>query len=311
MMNAANRQLTNHPRKLGRQLMVPVICLGLIGIFYAEENWRGKRAWEQCKQALASGNIPLNWTNYMPAAIPEDQNVFGVPEMVTWFSYEHGAGWPDFARVLPSPAFPGFDISSNTPALTVAEIMIGQPDTPTPTNFTELRWDDPGSRIQAANLINRGLGPIAKASQSPIGVGLMLREPYEVQPARILLRCQTPPTAKDLETFLPGSIIQANTGTAEKVLKFEPQGDGSYRVTIPRLGRAADYLAWSEILEPQFALIRGALRRPYAQLPGLYTNPHRVPIVNFVAVRNCAANPGSPGAMSPLAGYSREKHWRN
>ena len=301
-MNAANRGSANHRGKPGWRLIVPAVCLGLLGLFYGEEDWRGRHAWEQSKHALASQKIPLNWTNYLPAAIPEDQNVFGVPEMLKWFSYNNGAGWIDFARVLPSPTFPGFDITSNTATMTVAEIVIGQPGTATPDNFTELPWTDPAARSKAAELINRALGPIAKAPQSPIGVGLMLHDPYEVRPARVFIRCPTTPSEKELKEFLPDSIIQANAGLPERVLKFESDGDGSYRVTIPQLARAADYLAWSDGLELQFAVLRRALQRPYAQLPGIYANPHTVPGVNFIAVRNLAQTLGARAQCHLLLG---------
>lgn len=206
-MKAANPGLTNRRHKLRRRLIVPAICLVLVGLFYAEENWRGKRTWEICKSALKTQGIALNWTNYLPAAIPENQNVFGVPEMVRWFSYDHGAGWSDFARALSSATYPGFNLTSNTAAMTVAEIMTGPPGAFAPDNAIELRWDDPAARAEAASLINHALGPIAKTPQSPIGVGLMLREPDEVQPARIFLRRQTAPSEKELQEFLPDSVI--------------------------------------------------------------------------------------------------------
>src|SRR5579862_1861243 len=98
------------PGPMSRRLIVSTICLVLAGLFYAEEDWRGMRTWEMCKSHLKTEGIALNWTNYIPAAIPENQNIFGVPEMVRWFSYENGAGWSDFARVLPSATYPGFNI---------------------------------------------------------------------------------------------------------------------------------------------------------------------------------------------------------
>jgi hypothetical protein len=301
-MNAANPALTTRRHKLRRWFIVSAIGLVLISFFNAEETWRGKRAWEICQRDLKTQGVALIWTNYIPAAVPEDQNIFGVPEMVRWFSYEHGAGWGDFARALPSATYPGFNLTSNTAAMTVAEIMTGRPGTSTPDNSTELRWDDPAARSEAANLINHALGPIAKTSLSPIGIGLMLREPYEIQPARIFLRRQTAPSEKELQEFLPDSVIQANTGLPERVLKFEPNGDGSYRVTMPRLARAADYLAWSDGLEPQFALIRRALLRPYSRLPGLYTNPNTVPGVNFISVRNFVQTLGARAQCHLLLG---------
>src|SRR5215471_21734164 len=106
--------LTSRGRKLRRWLTVSAICLVLVALFYAEENWRGKKTWEQCKRVLRTQGIALDWTNYIPAAVPEDQNIFGVPEMVRWFHSLIGLGWGDLARTLPSETYPGFNINSNT-----------------------------------------------------------------------------------------------------------------------------------------------------------------------------------------------------
>lgn len=294
--------LTGRRRKLRRWLIVSVVGLGLIGLFYAEENWRGQRVWEKCKRALQTQGIALNWTNYIPAAIADNQNIFGVPEMVRWFHGRIGAGWSDFARALPSETYRGLNIDSNTARLPVAEIMIGLPGTPAPDNFTVMRWDDPDSHTEAARTINNALGPTARAPQSPIGIGLMLRRPEEVQPARIFLQCQTAPSVKDLNEFLPDSIVHANVGLSERVLRFDPDGDGAYRVTMPRLARVADYLDWSEGLEPQFDLIRRALQRPYSQLQGSYDNLNRVPNPDFRAVRDLSQTLGARAQCHLLLG---------
>ena len=33
-----------------------------IALFYVEENWRGKRAWENCKRQLEAKGLVLNWS---------------------------------------------------------------------------------------------------------------------------------------------------------------------------------------------------------------------------------------------------------
>ena len=48
---------------------------------------------------------------------------------------------------------------------------------------------------------------------------------------------------------------------------------------------ARKYLAWSDQFEPDFDLIREALKRPYARMDGDYSRPAEIPIPNFVAVR--------------------------
>jgi len=279
---------TRRWRKQRRCLAGLAVCLVLFGLFYTEENWRGQRAWENCKRGLKAKGLELNWANYVPAPVPDDENVFGVPEMQRWFSGGNVAAWKDLVRKLPSSSYPAVNIDSNTARMPVAEVTIGLPGMPVPEGSIVLRWDDPASRTEAAKLLNNALGPTAKAPQSPIGIGLMLRRPEEVQIARIFLRCQTAPTQKKLQEFLPDTILHADAVLPERVLRFEADGNGSYRVTMPVLARVADYLAWSDGLEPQFALIRQALRRPSSQMQGFYGTPNTVPGPNFRSVRTPA-----------------------
>jgi hypothetical protein len=276
---------TKHWRKQRRRLGGFVVCLILLGLFYAEENWRGKRAWENCKRALVAQGIELNWAKYIPAPVPDDENVFAVPEMHSWFARGVGAGWKGLAKNLSSPTYPGVNIDSNTPRMLVAEVTIGLPGVSASEGSVPLRWDDAASRAEAARLLTNVLGPTAAAPQSLIGLGFMLRAPEGVQPARIFLQCQAAPTEKDLQEFLPDALLRANSGLPDRVLNFEPNGNGSYRVTMPVLAKAADFLAWSEQLEPQLALIRQALQRPSARLPSYYGNPKTLPIANFSSVR--------------------------
>ena len=296
----------SHRCKVRLVLIVSAVCAVFVVLFYVEEDWRGKRAWEQCNRSLQTQDIALNWTNYIPAPVAQDQNIFGVPEMIKWFSYQSGAGWVDLAHNLTSQTYPDLDFNSNTVRMAVAEIMIGLPGASAGNGWTVLRWDEPASRAQAAKMIDDALGPIARLPQSPIDVGLMLRNPDEVQPARIVLQCQSAPSEKEVEKFLPDSVIHATTNLPERVLKFESDGEGSYRATMPRLARAVDYLAWSSGLEPNFNLIRRALERPYSQMPGLYANPNTLPMINFISMRNLVQTLGTRAQCHLLLGRPEE-----
>lgn len=57
----------------------------LIGLFYAEEDWRGKRAWEACKRDMEIKGFEMDWAKHIPEPVPDDQNIFKVPEMQKWF----------------------------------------------------------------------------------------------------------------------------------------------------------------------------------------------------------------------------------
>src|ERR1041384_1470771 len=69
----------------------PVQCLlvlggALIALYYAEENWRGKHAWEVCRRQLEAQGASLDWSDYIPAPVPDEQNIFKAPKMSEWFA---------------------------------------------------------------------------------------------------------------------------------------------------------------------------------------------------------------------------------
>ncbi len=67
-------------------LVIGLICL-IVGIvvFYAEEDWRGKRAWKNYKHKLEARGASLDWAAYIPAPVPDEQNIFEAPRMEEWF----------------------------------------------------------------------------------------------------------------------------------------------------------------------------------------------------------------------------------
>ena len=64
------------------------VLLGLFAItvaFYGFENWRGKRAWQQCKRTIEARGRTMDWLNNIPAPIPDELNVLKAPHMGDWF----------------------------------------------------------------------------------------------------------------------------------------------------------------------------------------------------------------------------------
>jgi tetratricopeptide (TPR) repeat protein len=58
--------------KLG---MIVLAALALLTVlFYGEEDWRGKRAWEKCKRDLQAKGEVLDWSKFIPAPVPDAQN---------------------------------------------------------------------------------------------------------------------------------------------------------------------------------------------------------------------------------------------
>jgi len=296
---------SNPWRQLRRCLVGLAVCLTLICLYYTEELWRGQRDWAIAKSRLEAKGVNLNWTANIPAPVPDDQNVFGVPEMQKWFVGRGDAGWIDLCKKMSSMTYPGISMT-NSPRMVVAELTTGLPGTPMPDGVTALRWDDPASRTEAAGVLTNVLGPTTSAPESVVGLGLILRSPAEIRPARIFLQCQTAPTEQQLQQFLPDAIFHAHTYETNRLLNFERDGQGSYHVTMPKLVKVGDYLAWSDQLQPPFSLIRQALQRPYARMEANYVEPIHVPIPCFVSVRHFEQILGARAECHFLLGQPEE-----
>src|SRR5262245_30996716 len=59
-----------------------ILLLGLAtltGLFYAEENWRGHRAWTKYKQRLAARGVPMDPASVIPKTAPLSENFASTP----------------------------------------------------------------------------------------------------------------------------------------------------------------------------------------------------------------------------------------
>jgi len=248
----------------------------MVATFYTEENWRGKHAWENCRRALEAKGIKMDWAEHIPPPVPDDQNVFAVPEMQQWFV---GRGATELSRKI------GDIISSNQSSarMVVAEVAIGLPGTTAPGGFTVLSYGDAQARTELSKAIKDAVG---LCFVDPIGDAHTTRRAGDIPPAKIFLRCQSAPTARELEQILPRPLVSAlRWSTGNEDAQVESAGSGSYRVTMLASSPAADYLASNAPLEPEFDLIRLALQRPYTRINGDYQVPFEIPIPNFVAIR--------------------------
>ena len=82
-------------------ILIALVSLTVIvTLFYAEEDWRGKRAWENCKRELEAKGETLDWSAYIPPPVPDDQNFFKAPKMEEWFV---GRGETDLSKRLKNP----------------------------------------------------------------------------------------------------------------------------------------------------------------------------------------------------------------
>jgi len=97
-----NRTSNNRPgwRILRRVLLTIAILATLIAVFYAEEDWRGQRAWENCRHELEAQGAVFDWATRIPPSVPDEQNIFKAPKMTEWFV---GRGQTDLSERLANP----------------------------------------------------------------------------------------------------------------------------------------------------------------------------------------------------------------
>src|SRR5258706_11885670 len=74
---------TTKPKRLSRFLrrtaFVAAAFITLVAVFYVVEAWRGRRAWDQCQRELKAQGEQLDWTAYIPARVPDEQNFIKTP----------------------------------------------------------------------------------------------------------------------------------------------------------------------------------------------------------------------------------------
>ncbi len=66
-------------RILRRILIGLAILATLVAALVTEEDWRGKRAWENYKHELEAKGEKLDWQAFVPPSVPDDQNFFTAP----------------------------------------------------------------------------------------------------------------------------------------------------------------------------------------------------------------------------------------
>ncbi len=258
------------PRR-GRSLLVAILAFALtVALFYAEENWRGKRAWENYKRTAEAKSRVIDWPAYIPPAVPDDQNIFKAPRMQEWFVKPSGARSTqnEFSNVYDTLS------ARLTNRIAVAEITICEAATASVTTnaLPVFSFDDPAARQQALAIIEAAVGPRVLGAQ---GFNFVRAPLNSIRPARICFRSEKKLTASDIANELPGLAVR-------------PGGSNQFAVTIDGPIPAAEYLARTEPLETDFEIMRAGLKRPYARVDDDFKHPLEIPIQNFMMIRHVA-----------------------
>jgi len=278
-------------RILRRILLGLAIFATLVAIFYTEEDWRGKRAWEKCKTDLEVKGMVLDWSKYIPPPVPDGQNFFmASTNIFLRFVKAQTPAQADAAAQLKwlplaptgSNSFPVFETAKSKP-LVVAELIVLTPEAfiveSAKTNLI-LKLDSPATQTELGNLIQHTVGRSANGSQ---GFEFSEFQLSNIAPAQIILQADSLPSINDLENLIP-----PDTATNIGHLRVEATSDKKvFQVSLTGVSitAAADYLKWSDQFVPALDEVREALKRPYAIIPGDYSQPFPMPTPNFVTMR--------------------------
>ena len=293
--------------RIARYILIALAVIAtLIAVFYTEEDLRGKLAWEQSKSRLEAQGMVLDWNKYLPPSIPDDQNFYTASSNILLrfkqipdddtneLEAERQLQWLKLYPLMSNgvPPFPVFD-TTNHPPPTVAEIIVSPVVTQIlvspavnpvqKTNILTVALNDLAAPGQIRDLLQATVGQSINGAQ---GFKFSERRLTDILPAQIFVRAQTPPSIDDLAGLIPSDTL-TNIGR----LKIVTTADQNiYRVLLTRvhITAAADYLKWSDQYVSAFDEIREALKRPYAILPGDYSQPYQMPIPNFVTMRGLA-----------------------
>src|SRR5258706_6971568 len=72
-------------RGVRRVLIVLAWTVTIIALFYGEEHWRGRRAWNKYRQELESRGEQLDLRALIPKPVPDEQNFAATPFVQSWF----------------------------------------------------------------------------------------------------------------------------------------------------------------------------------------------------------------------------------
>ena len=73
-----------------RRCLFALVCLfTLLALYYAEENWRGRRAWNKYRRELEARGGQLDYRVFIPKPVPDEQNFAATPLIKSWFLKEN------------------------------------------------------------------------------------------------------------------------------------------------------------------------------------------------------------------------------
>lgn len=260
---------------LPRLIFGAVAFITMLALAYAVENWRGRRAWEQCKAELAAKGEELNWAAFIPDKVPDQQNMMKVPLIAAWFTKDstNTAELEKFNGLsnIPKASGRGYPI--------LAEIRFS----------TEPAPAEPGTISYTLEEFTKG--EKYKELEQPI--------PFYPDPRggpKIVGQPKLPPKKVTIQTTGPLDRTRVESALGSRLM-LEPTGQSNvFRLVDTEGTPAQDIVDYMKPYEGVLAELEAGSRRPFARFPGDFMEPFNVPMPNFVRARTLAQ------ALGALAG---------
>jgi len=125
-------------------------------------------------------------------------------------------------------------------------------------------------RASLKRVLDQTLGP---TMIGPTGHLITQRPLDQTRPAQIVVLCDRMPTISEMEPIFRDYLDKVGSYNPGDTAKMEMAGSNSMSMSANYAGSAETYAAWGEKCEPQFEMVRQALRRPYARMEIDYRNP--------------------------------------
>ena len=289
-MNTTNpsthtEQSTSRSRRFRRVLVGMAILITLVIGFYTVENWRGQHAWEKRRNELRAQGEIVDWSAYISAPVPNEQNFFKAPHMEEWFVrrsfLEPGASSPNAFNLSPK----------RTETVTFAHVTVVNSDSSSASQPAGdvLDMDDPASAQQVKARLQEWVGPYATGAQNFI---LLAKPLNQFESLNLKIRSKKSVTRKQLSDWFPWPPVTNSMAVYDPSRDFKietPIGSSNeFALYLSACLNASDYLESTQPLVSDFDLVRKALERPFSRIDCDYSQPFLISIPNFVSLRTMA-----------------------
>jgi hypothetical protein len=162
-------------RRLGRIFLWTGISLAILlaiaaALFYPVENWRGRRAWENCRRELTARGERLDWASYIPEVVASRSNIYEAPKMSEWFV---GRGTNELGRLLDVQGFYNFSRrSAASNFISLVDLTISDD-----TNLDHRRFDVVAQLLSNGRyILQRRITPSTNAVNNATVIPLIVME---------------------------------------------------------------------------------------------------------------------------------------